>query len=171
MFNVCRRHFCARDFSGDTNKEALNIGAVPSVFKETVLANDVIDEIDSTEIQIIGDGIINDEIHAKNQYPQCPFLIQKVADLKKEILTLKVKHNIEVQKLQRKLSSLQDKNEERTDRIKQFEKDLTKEKKQNVRLRDVIIELKNQNFISAEEGNMLNVCMTRYCCINNVIIF
>lgn len=111
-----------------------------------------------SENQIIGDGIVDDAVHANNRCVQCPFLLQKIADLKKQILHLTVQHSITVQKLQRKIDSIQIKNEQKIDQVTQIKKELCKEKKQIVRLKEVIVELKSQNFISAEDEKLLNVC-------------
>lgn len=156
IFNVCNRHFCASDFSKEGNRMTLVSDAVPSVFENSVVVVDGFDERDM-ENQIIGDGIVDDAICAKNQCVQCPFLKHKVADLKKQILALTVQRDITVQKLQRKIDLLENRNEQKIDQNKQFRKMLSHEKTQNLRLKDVVAELKNQSFISTEDEKILNV--------------
>lgn len=155
-FHVCRRHFWARDFSKEGNTTALIPDAVPSVFEESVVVIDALDETDCMESQIIGDGIIDDAIN-NNQCVQCPFLKQKVQDLKKEISTLNIQHEIAVQKFKHQINLLENRNEQELDQVKQFRKQLSQKKRENVRLEEVIEELKNQNFISTEDEKLLNV--------------
>lgn len=169
IFNICKRHFRASDLSQERKKVVLISDAVPSVFENSLAFVDV-DQADSMEYQIIGDGIIDDAIQANNQCVQCPFLKQKVADLKKQILDLTIQHDITVQKLQRKLNLLENKNEHKTEQVKQFRGELSREKKQNVRLKDVITELRDQNFISTEDENILNVCFFPFIHICNAKI-
>lgn len=166
-FNICKRHFCARDFSEKGNATVLISYAVPSVFEESIVVVDVPDETDSMEIQIIGDGIIDDAIQ-NNQCIQCPFLKQKVDDLKKKISTLNIQHEIEVQKMKRQISLLENRNEQKLDQVKQFRNELSQKKKENVRLKDVIEELKNENFISTEDEKILNV---RLSLVGAIVIF
>lgn len=130
--------------------------AVPSVFEESVVVIDALDETDCMESQIIGDGIIDDAIN-NNQCVQCPFLKQKVYDLKKEISTLNIQHEIAVQKFKHQINLLENRNEQKLDQVKQFRKQLSQKKRENVRLEEVIEELKNQNFISTEDEKLLNV--------------
>lgn len=157
IFNVRKRHFRAFDFAQEGNKINLTLDAVPSVFENIVIVVDVSDKTDSMENQIIGDGIIDDAIHANQQCVQCPFLKHKVADLKKKILALTVEHDITVQKLQRKIDLLENRNEQKMDQVKQYRQELSREKKQNFSLKDMIADLKNQNFISTEDEKILNV--------------
>lgn len=145
------------DFSDGKDKTALTPHAIPSVFEKKEFVVDFLDETDNMENQIVGDGIIDDAIHANNQCVQCPSLIQKVANLKKEMFKLNVQHDIEMKKLQRQIDLLENKNEQKMDQVKQFRKELSQEKKQNIRLKDVITELKDRNFISTEDEKILNV--------------
>lgn len=170
VFNVCKRHFQACDLSGEGNKLALNVDAVPLIFEKSVtVIGDETDSIDNPGyLQIIGDGIIDDAIHANNQCIQCPFLKQKAADLNKQIFQLKALHNVETQKFQRQIDLLQKTNEQKNDQVKQFRKDLSQEKTQNIGLKDVISELKSQNFISTEDEKILNVCCLH---IDKLILF
>lgn len=129
-------------------KKNLITDAVPSIFEKRVIA-------DSNEI-------IGYASQAKNQCAQCPFLLQKVADLEKQIFTLNVQHDISVQQLQRQIDLLKNKNEQKVDQVRLFQKELTLEKKQIVRLKDVIAELKSENFISTEDEKILNVRLLVY---------
>lgn len=138
---------------------ALNSDASPSIFEKnvTVIGNETDSSDNHGYMQIIGHGIIDDVINGNNQCVQCPFLKQKVADLKKELFNLKVLQNIETQKLLRKIDLLKDRNEQKIDQVKQFQKELSQEKTQNVCLKDMISELKSQNFISTDDEKILNV--------------
>lgn len=102
---------------------------------------------------------IEDAAHAENQCVQCPFLSKKVVDLQKEILNLKTQHDIEIQRLQLKIDKLENYKKEKIDQVKQFRKELLHEKNQTIRLNDVISELKSRNFISDEDGKLLNVSL------------
>lgn len=116
----------------------------------------VFDHMDGTENQFI-DGNVDHSLN--NKCVKCPFLECEVANLKKEILNLTVEHDIEVRKLQRKIELLENKNEQKIDQVKQFRKVLSKEKNEVIRLKDIVAELKSQNFISSEDEKILNVCM------------
>lgn len=126
----------------------MNSDAVPSVFEKRVAVIDVPD--DGLENQII-----EDEIDVK--CIQCPLLKQKVDDLNKKILKLNIQHDIEMQKLKRKITVLENRNEKKSDEAKQYRNDLSQERKENIRMKDVITELKNQNLISTEDEKILNV--------------
>lgn len=150
-FNVCKRHFSEDDFLKQGNQTTLVFDAVPSVFEHSAIIGDRI------ENQIIGDGIIEDAIRSSNRCHQCPFLKDKVAGLKHQISILTIQHDITVQTLQQKIILLENRNEQKRDQINKVRKELSQEKNINVRLRDVVAELKNQNFISAEDEKILNV--------------
>lgn len=145
MFNVCALHFCVGDFSGNGDKRALNANAVPSIFARRMNADSTYDQV------------TDNTVPAKNQCVQCPLLLQKIVNLEKEIFTLNVQHNVRLQKLQLQFDSLKNKNAQRIEQVKQFRKDLANEKKETIQLKDVIDDLKSQNFISTEDEKLLNV--------------
>lgn len=80
-----------------------------------------------------------------------------MADLRKQIFDLTVQHDVTVQKLQRQIDLLENKNDFKAEQVNQFRKELCQKKKQNLRLIDVITELRNRNLISTEEEIFLNV--------------
>lgn len=150
IFNVCKRHFCERDFLKSGNTPTLITDAVPSIFEKRVMA-------DSTDKQIIGNAA-----QPQNQCSQCPPLMQKVKELEKEMFILKTQHDIETQKLQRQIDLLKNKNEQKIVQVKSFQKEMNSEKKLIIRLKDVITDLKNENYISSEDEKILNVIINSF---------
>lgn len=77
--------------------------------------------------------------------------------MKKQITIIRAEHSIKLQQLQKKIEMLQNLTEKKTDQLKQIRREISQGKTQILRLKDVIDELKSNNFISADDEKFLNV--------------
>lgn len=149
-YNVCIRHFEPRDFVKKGNKFILNSEAVPSIFEK----NPVIGNCEKTENcefidEIIGHEIIEDSME-NAKCVQCPFLLEKIAELKREILRITTDHAVLAQKLEQKIMLLKRNTVDKAMQLKESEK-------QNIKLKDILEELKSQQYISDDEKDFLNI--------------
>lgn len=81
---------------------------------------------------------------------QCPCLLAKIDELKKELLHSSTAHSILVQKLEQQNILLGKTTSDATKKLKEVEK-------QNIRLKDILDEMKSRNYISDSERDFLNV--------------
>lgn len=120
-FNVCMRHFKSSDYEQKGSKFVLNRNAIPSIFTDSAVNNvencASCNSIDS----IIGNEIIDDTIQ-NAKCVQCPFLLAKIAELKKEIFRLNANHSISAQKLEQKNLLLRQNAMEKSKLLKESEK-------------------------------------------------
>lgn len=84
-------------------------------------------------------------------------LKNKVTELQKSIETMNMQHNIEVQRLQQKISSLQHKSKDKAHELKMVKKNVAKEKNESAKLREVISELRQNKYISPDDEKFFNV--------------
>lgn len=144
-FNVCKRHFNDSDFSNETT--ALILGAVPSIFEKPIIV------VDAPHFDALDIATNN----SNNQCFKCSSHEKNIDDLKSQLFTLKVQHEVERQKLKHKIYLLENQKDQKIDQVKQYREELSREKKANFRLKDVVAELKNRNLISEDSEKILNV--------------
>lgn len=138
---MCIRHFLATDYIKKGDKFVLNASAVPSVFN------------DPTEfVEIISNEIVDDVISESEQKNcvECPFLLQKIKDLEHEILIMKTTQNILTAKIENQNEKLKEKNAQQSEQLNTSRKEAS-------RLKEILDQLKNANYISDSEQNLLNV--------------
>lgn len=143
-FNVCIRHFKESDFERKKNKKVLKSDAIPSIF----LCSKPENSYDVADVATEGNN------------NECDFNISpgaKIAELEKQILSIKIEHDIEKQKLERKIFLLENSREQISTKLIDSNKELNHEKLQNSRMRDTIAELKNEKYISEDDEKFLNV--------------
>lgn len=138
--NVCIRHFLATDYIKKGDKFVLNTNAIPSVFN------------DPTEfVEIISNEIVDDVIsESEKNCVQCPFLLQKIKDLEHEILIMKIKQNLLTAKIENQNEKLKEKNAQQSEQLDASQKEAS-------RLKEILDQLKNANYISDSEQNFLSV--------------
>lgn len=161
-FNVCMNHFQESDFIQRQGKQILKPEAVPSVFI-SLAAEDSIEDI-----------VLNNEINVpvreeKTECESCGFLSVKISELEEEIFSMKLAHETEKQKLERKIYLLENIREEMKDKLCEKEKELKHEKLENIRMKDILTELRNERYISEDDEKFLNVCFVPpvfYDCTN-----
>lgn len=90
--NICINHFESSDFEIHGTKKNLKKGAIPTIFDAT-----------NNDQNSIHDSIIS----LDTMCDECPILKLEVAGMKKELLSLKMHHDIEMQKLTKKIENLQ----------------------------------------------------------------
>lgn len=158
-FNVCIRHFKESDFEQKKNKKMLKSDAIPSIFlcSEPDSSNNGSDGSDMYMVDLIdvADLAIKDNGH--NGCESHTLLEVKIAELEKQILSMKIKHDIEKQKLERKIFMLEDSREQIGTKLMENRRELKQEKLQNIRMKDIIAELKNEKYISEDDEKFLNV--------------
>lgn len=150
-YNVCIRHFEPGDYEKKGNKFILKHNAIPSIFEKNSVVDGSFEKSDSFDFidEIVGHEIIDDTI--KNvKCVQCPFLLEKIAELKREILRMTTDHSISVQKLELKNIMLKKNTSNKDKQLKESEK-------QNIQLKDILEEMKSEQYISDDEKNFLNV--------------
>lgn len=80
-----------------------------------------------------------------------------IDELEKKILVLNAQHNIEVEKLKRRIRVLEDNKCKKVVQLKETKKEISKGKTEIKRLIDAIAELRIDRLISPEDENFLNV--------------
>lgn len=138
---MCIRHFLPTDYIKNGDKFVLNTSATPSVFSDQ---NEFV-EIISNEFV---DGFIGESEPKK--CVQCPFLLQKIKDLEHEILVMKTEHNVLTAKTEQKNKELKAKNAQKS-------KQLSVSQKEASRLKEILDQLKTENYITDTEQDFLNV--------------
>jgi len=151
---VCIRHFENCD-TIPGKKISLKPEAVPKIFDSEARCNSVAFADFDVEVPT-SSGINENEFNSS-----------KVAELEKLIKTMVANHNVEVQRLQQKVNSLENKNKKRTDELKMAKKEVVKEKNKSNDLRAVIDELRQKKYISPDDEKFLNV--RKMNCINYLI--
>lgn len=140
-FNVCSRHFNEADFLLRNNKKVLKLNAVPKIFNDSPNVNYMSQQ--------------KNENSTQNEWKEkCNILEDKVAQLEKEILCMKVQHDIEIQKLRIKSEKVHN---AQSNLQKETKKELSKQKSEIIRMEDVIQELHKQHYISPDDAKFLNV--------------
>lgn len=156
-FNVCSLHFNSDDYETKGKKVALKSDVVPSIFQK---ADDLVDVI-------IRDEIVEEAMN-NEQCAQCPFLLEKISELKKELLRLTLNQSISVQRLEQNNISLKKVAAEKSEELKQTKNQLSSQKMQFNNLKDILDKLKTESYISADEQKYLNVI---FPCIHVVELF
>lgn len=127
----------------------MNPNAIPSIFeKKSVVVQDCEDSENSIDA-IIGNEVVDDAIQ-NAKCVQCPFLLAKIAELKREILRISTAHSILVQKLEQQNLLLKKNASDKS-------KHLNESEKKNIKLMDILEEIKSQKYISEEEKDFVNV--------------
>lgn len=80
-----------------------------------------------------------------------------IDELENKILVLNAQHNIEVEKLKRRIRVLEDNKCKKVVKLKETKKETSKGKTEIKRLTDAIAELRIDRLISPEDENFLNV--------------
>lgn len=152
VFNVCIRHFDTSNLYLRGQQYVLKLNAIPTLFNKTNNAAEV-------KFGQFGNGTkaINDNDVDNNQddcEEKCEFLTTKIAELEKQIDSMKIQHDIEIQKLKIKSVTVREKEKIR---LKTIKNELSKQKTQVLRLNDIIKELHEQHYISPDDAKFLNV--------------
>lgn len=130
-FNVCVKHFEPTDLEVRGSKTYLKKDAVPTIFGITG--------------ETIDSQVSDPDINHSSECSECITLKRELVDLKAEMLTLKVNNDIEIQKLSKRIESVQNSREEQTATINKLKKDLSTEKNLNHTLDNSITTLKKEN--------------------------
>lgn len=168
---MCIQHFKDTDYSKNKTKRfgyTLKPNAVPSIFDVT---NHTIKQPNPPNLpipsnvpnspntfgatQIANFDIDDDESHviiANDNIESAALLIDQ---LKTENMDLRVHYDMAIQKLERKVISLNDKIEEKTDTLNQSRSELAREKSKTAKLNEVIDKLRRERHIN--EGACPNV--------------
>lgn len=134
------RHFQARDYYEKNGKFTLEKNAIPSVFVH--FSNDLVEIIS---------GEIIDEIEAQSKTcPQCPCLLEKIENLKYEMLLMKTKHDALVTRLEEKITESRKSSSEKSKQLNKLKNDKSK-------LQLILDEMRSQNYISDSDRQFLNV--------------
>lgn len=145
IFNVCIRHFVESDYEKKDDKFTLSANAIPSVFNSQN-SNDF--------FEIIPHELIDEEEGKPKKCVQCPCLLQKIKELEKEIFHMKTEHSMLLSRFERKnteLAELKKANSEKTNQLENSQKE-------TLNLKDILGEMRSQNYISDSERDYLNVC-------------
>lgn len=86
-----------------------------------------------------------------NKCLQCPCLLEKIEDLKYEMLLWKTKHDALVTRLEEKNTDLKKSYSEKS-------KQLNKMQNEKSKLQHILDEMRSQNYISDPDQEFLNVC-------------
>lgn len=148
VFNVCLRHFESSDLIKKGETLTLKPNAIPTIFIDRDFSNEL--------VEIIGNDAVDEIIH-NSQCNQCPFLLQQISDLKHEILLTKAENSILVQKLQLKNLSLEKHAFDKAKQLATTKKQLSDEKNLNIKLNDILDDLKLNQYITDEDKKFLNV--------------
>lgn len=143
---VCMRHFDPSHIVIRGNQKILKMDVIPTIFDATNCKNNASLQVNT-----------NDERNINNSQNECANVIAlqaRVKELEKEILNLKVQHNMEMQKIQ---ISSKKKIQKQTEKFKDAKKEATKQKTKVLRLEDVIQELHENQYISPDDVKFLNV--------------
>lgn len=127
-YNICLKHFQSTDFEILGKKQFLKKEAVPTIFGEI---NDSQD--------------FHSDCNECTECSECPNHKAKLTELEREIHRLKIKHDVEVQKLSKKIESLQILNRNQKQDIAIIEKKLLQEQSQNLKLVAKVKELNEEN--------------------------
>lgn len=149
VFDVCHRHFKSTDFYFRNKEKVLRLNAIPNILTKT-------NKTYSSDIDLDNNTDNNVNNNQVDYEKKCIILQAKVAELEKVIFSMKVAHDVEVQKIK-----IQAKNRHRakTNELKTAKKQLSKQQSQVIRLEDVIKELHEQHYISPEDAKSLNVIL------------
>lgn len=150
-FNVCIRHFEEAHLKQNGSKKTLIPGAIPSIFTpKTTHAPD-------EEIQAeVADINVEMEVNNSDKITQS-ILRSEIANLKREILIINTTNDLKVQKLEKKIISLENTKQELYDKLKKCREECSKEKATNTKLNEQISVLKNKQFISENDTKFSNV--------------
>lgn len=121
LFNVCIQHFKPSDYKKNGEKFILNPDAVPSIFIDR-------DSNYHDSNEIIGHELV-DEISKSTHCNQCPFLLNKISELKHEMLLMKIENSNMMQKLEQKNLSLKQIATDKTIQLAETKNELSAEKK------------------------------------------
>lgn len=121
--------------------------AIPKIFE---IVNSDVSLVDSDAATSTCDEI--DKSESESQ-----FLKSKVKELEKQVSDMTIKHSLDVQKLQQKIYSLENKGKVQGDKLKKINNELKKEKNQAIRLKDVMEDLRKNKYISHDDEKFLNV--------------
>lgn len=154
-FKVCIRHFAQTDYKKKGDKFTLNSSAVPSIFEAIPVVAECEEYSENCDM-IIGHECV-DETTKNTQCVQCPFLLDKIEELKRQIFRMKCEHSILIQKLEQTNISLKKDSSDKAKKLKTTKMELSNEKSKNIKLVDVLDEMKSKNYISDDEKDFLNV--------------
>lgn len=140
------RHFEPSDIMSCGGNNKLRPNAIPKIFDS---ANSDISPVDS-DVTTTCDEI--NKCKSESDLLKC-----KVTELEKQISDMTIKHSLNVQKLQQKIYSLENKGKVQGDKLKKINYELNKEKHQAIKLRDVMEELRKNKYISHDDEKFLNV--------------
>lgn len=115
--------------------------AIPTIFKECEPA-ECSNFINNNNIEIC---------------EKCPNLKIQIENLKKEIMDLTSKHNIEVERLKQTIRQSKENQAKKNVQLNEARKEISKEKNQTERLENVIEQLKAKRLITPEDAILLNV--------------
>lgn len=138
-YNVCIRHFLESDYEKKNDKFTLHPNALPSIF-------DIIKSDDFVEI--ISNELIDEA--EPDKCVQCPCLLKKIKKLEDEIMRIKTEHCVSMAKVELKNTVLKNRNLEKSKQLRESQKEKSK-------LKDVLDEIRLQNYISDSEREFLNV--------------
>lgn len=145
--NICIRHFEPSDFNQRAGKFVLKSNSIPTVFNGTSSAVDVADNFNDLEC-IPAQSTTCSNAECAN----CKYLLHKVSELEQSETKNSINHSISVQKLKQKLISSNDAYEKLKDRMSQIQKELCQEKTQNLKMKDVIVELQRERKIFNDDA-------------------
>lgn len=155
IFNVCRKHFDTSNFYLRGKERVLKLNAVPSIFNETSMKSTPT----SSPNNDLKHHQTNNSKEQNATLEKCNSLQAKVAELEKEILCMKIQHDIEIQNMKIKFEKS---HQVQSNHLKETKKELSKQKSQVIRLEDVVKELREQRFISPDDAKFLNVSSKYY---------
>lgn len=147
VFNVCIRHFDKSNLYLRGGEYVLKLNAIPKIFNKANSATAHKVKIDNAS------KAINNN-YVDNCVQECELLTTKVTELEKQIVSMKIQHDIEIQKLKIKSGTAREKDKVL---LKTVKNELSKQKTQVLRLNDVIKELHEKHYISPEDVKFLNV--------------
>lgn len=141
VFNVCIRHFENADVYLRGKEIILKNNAVPTVFENRgSLPENVNDSNDKTD--------------------ETESLKKKIDELEKQILNLKIQHDVEFQHEQIKTKNAK---QLQTSRFKACQKELSKKDSQLIQMNETMEELRANQLISLDDVKFLNVCPMHPC--------
>lgn len=152
-FHVCQRHFQESDFNQKNNKKELKGNAVPSIFLSSTIENGIQESSDHGLEQVVDASVGNNETGCKS----CGFLNAKISELEHELLSTRTAHNIEKQRLEHKIYLLENAQEKLGDKFQEKREELKHEINENIRIRDLLAELRKGKYISEDDERFFNV--------------
>lgn len=145
VFNICSRHFDESEIYIRGNEKVLKSSAIPTIFDERKNNSSLNDNFEE----------LNKGNNSQNECDEkCKLLQTRVAELEKEISNLKLRHDIEIQRM--KINS-ENSRKTQSNRLKDTRKELSKQKSKLLQLEDVIKDLQEQRYISPDDAKFLNV--------------